>query len=36
VLSGRDPFGADYWTMREELLAQGGAEYRPLPDWQAT
>ncbi len=36
VLSGRDPFGADYWTMREELLADGGAVYRPLPDWQAT
>ncbi|MBG0832314.1 TlpA family protein disulfide reductase [Planomonospora sp. ID67723] len=33
-LRGIDPFGEEYFKIREELEAAGIAIYRPLPDWQ--
>ncbi|GAA3441810.1 TlpA disulfide reductase family protein [Planomonospora venezuelensis] len=33
-LQGVDPFGEEYFKVREELEAAGIAIYRPLPDWQ--
>ena len=35
-LSGVDPFGDEYFRLRDELEAQGIAIYRPLPDWSKT
>ncbi|GII31693.1 hypothetical protein Pmi06nite_51350 [Planotetraspora mira] len=32
-LSGADPFGDEYFRLRDELEARGVAIYRPLPDW---
>ncbi|MFB9706256.1 redoxin domain-containing protein [Streptosporangium sandarakinum] len=33
-LAGVDPFGEEYFRLREELESRGIAIYRPLPDWQ--
>ncbi|MFC4060731.1 redoxin domain-containing protein [Planomonospora corallina] len=33
-LAGVDPFGEEYFRLREELQAAGIPIYRPLPDWQ--
>jgi Redoxin len=33
-LGGVDPFGEQYFKLRDELEAEGIAIYRPLPDWQ--
>ncbi|WP_230882404.1 TlpA disulfide reductase family protein [Planomonospora sp. ID91781] len=33
-LAGVDPFGEEYFRIREELEAAGIPIYRPLPDWQ--
>ncbi|MCG5214462.1 TlpA disulfide reductase family protein [Streptosporangium sp. KLBMP 9127] len=33
-LTGADPFGDEYFKLREELERDGVAIYRPLPDWQ--
>ncbi|MEV8633461.1 TlpA disulfide reductase family protein [Streptosporangium sp. NPDC051023] len=32
-LNGVDPFGEEYFKLREELEEAGVAIYRPLPDW---
>ncbi|GII55724.1 hypothetical protein Pth03_41130 [Planotetraspora thailandica] len=32
-LGGVDPFGEEYFRMRDELVAAGVPIYRPLPDW---
>jgi hypothetical protein len=30
---GIEPFGQDYFDLRDELAAAGIEIYRPLPDW---